>query len=311
MKKKISKIGFMLKSHTLFAFLAGKLSRVNLTCLNDEERELSIAKKCLGYTPDLHNPKTLNEKLIYLKFHYRNTLWQRCADKLAMKGFLEENGFGNYAIKTLGGPYRSSSEIDLDALPEKFVLKTNHDCGSVYVCKKGETDFGSVFKKLDISLKSKYSQRGSNGEWVYDAIQPVIFAEELLEPSEGNDLYDFKFFCFNGVPKFLYVISNRNTDERLNLKNLDYSDIDCIHVMLKNKRLSKTPPADFEEMKAVASALAPKFDFVRIDFFSTKVGPKIGELTFFPTSGHGAFFPRDFDRYFGDQLDISFCNSVK
>ncbi len=308
MKKTISKIRFILKSRTLSGYLTGKLSRNKVAFACEEERELSIAKRCLGYLPDLQNPKTFNEKLIYLKLHYRNPLWKRCADKLAMKDFLAENGFGKYAIKTIGGPYQSASEIDLPKLPEKFVLKTNHDCGSVYVCKKGETDFDSVFTKLDISLKTEYSKRGSNGEWVYDDIKPVIFAEELLEPSEGNDLYDFKFFCFNGVPKFLYVISNRNTDERLNLKNLDYSDIDCIHVMLKNKRLSKKPPVDFEEMKTVAFALAPKFDFARIDFFSTTKGPRIGELTFFPTSGHGAFYPRDFDRYFGDQLDITFCD---
>lgn len=273
------------------------------------DSEASFDKLFLGYAPNLENPSSLNEKLIWLKLNYTDDLWRTCADKLKVKDFLVKQGLSGYVVKTLGGPYKNSSEIDLNSLPDKFVLKTNHDSGTVFVCEKGKISFHDVFKKLDESVSSKYSGRGNNHEWVYDQIEPLIFAEEFLEPSEGNDLCDFKFFCFNGVPKFLYVISNRSKDERLNLKTLDYEDIPCLHVMMKNKKLPVEPPADFEKMKEAASLVAKNFGFVRVDFFSTKNGPKIGELTFFPTSGHGIFYPRKYDYEFGSYLDLSFAKT--
>ena len=308
MVSKLSKTLFRLKARTFFPWLKWKLSP-KTKIADPVLREKEVAKVTLGYIPDLDNPKSLNEKFMWLKLFYRNDLWRRCADKLEVKTYLNELGLSQFVPKVLGGPYPNSGGIDLTKLPKRFVLKTNHDCGSVFLCEQGKTDFKKVFSALDVSLHSKYSARGGNDEWVYDKIKPIIFAEEVLGPYTGGDLCDYKFFCFNGEPKFLYVLSNRNVDERLNLKTLDYQDIDCIHVMLKNKHLPKEPPFGFEEMKSVASKIAKHFGFVRVDFYATKQGPKIGELTFFPTSGHGAFYPRKYDYEFGSYLDLSFAKN--
>lgn len=309
MVKRSSQVLFKLKTHTFLSWVKFKFSRRHFK--NSMDSEIALGQYFLGYTPNLNEPSSLNEKLVWLKFNYTNDLWRKCADKVLVKEFLEEIGLARFVVKTLGGPYKRTSEIDLNCLPDKFVLKTNHDSGTIFVCDKRKTNFKDVFEKLDYSASAKYSQRENNGEWVYDQIDPVIFAEELLEPSQGDDLCDYKFFCFNGVPKFLYVISNRNNDERLNLKTLDYSDIPCLHAMLKNKNLPRNPPPGFEEMKQAASIIAPHFGFVRVDFFSTKQGPKIGELTFFPTSGHGIFYPRKFDYEFGSYLDLSFAKNYR
>ena len=307
MTSRLSKTIFRLKAHIFWPWLKWKLSKKEF--INDPvEREIRMAEVSLGRVPDLKDPKSLTEKIMWLKLYYRNDLWRRCADKLEVKNFLSEIGLSKYVPKVYG-VYKSSCDIDLSKLPHRFVLKTNHDCGSVFICQQGKTDFETVFEKLDESLKSKYSQRGGNNEWVYDSIKPMLFAEEVLEPSSGTDLRDYKFYCFNGTPKFLNVVSDRNVDVRFNLKDMDYKDIDCLYAKLKNKKLSKNPPIGFDEMKRVASAVAKHFGFVRVDFYSTKTGPKIGELTFFPSSGQGAFYPRKYDYEFGSYLDLSFAKN--
>lgn len=307
MQKKSSKIKFEFKSRTIISRLRSRIFGKNKVYSTDHEQERNEGRALLGYTPNIENPLTFNEKLIYLKLNYRNPLWERCADKLEMKAFLAENGFGDLAAKTLGGPYESSSEIDLTKLPEKFVLKTNHDCGSVFICDKKNTDFKHVFSTLDASLKQNYSEKQNNREWVYNNIKPIIFAEELLEPSEGTDLMDFKFFVSEGKPVFLFVASNRSTDVHFNVKDFDYNDFPCEYIYPKNKRLSKNKPPFFDEMAKLALEIGKLFDFVRVDFYSTVFGPRVGELTFFSQSGHGVFCPRKYDRYFGNKLDISFA----
>lgn len=307
MQKKYSKIKFLIKTHTLLSRLKKHIFARNKAYSSDEEQERNDGKALLGYTPNLTNPCTFNEKLIYLKLYYRNPLWERCADKLAIKDFLAENGFGNLAVKTLGGPYEKASEIDLDKLPQKFVLKTNHDSGSIFICDKKTTNFKSVFSALDASLKQNYSEKRNNHEWVYSHIRPVVFAEELLKPSEGADLMDFKFFVSNGKPIFLFVASNRSKDVRFNIKDFDYNDIPCEYIYPKNKRLPKNKPPFFDEMAKMALEIGKLFNFVRVDFYSTASGPKVGELTFFSQSGYGVFCPRKYDRYFGDKLDITFA----
>lgn len=213
MVKLSSNLLFKLKTYTFNSWIKTKFLKKKIQASRNSEA--SFDKLFLGYAPNLENPFSLNEKRIWLKLNYTNHLWRTCAGKLKVKDFRVKQGLSGYAVKTLGGPYKNSREIDLNSLPEKFVLKTNHDSGTVFVCEKGKISFHDVFKKLDESVSSKYLGSGDNHEWVYDQIEPLIFAEEFLEPSEGNDLCDFKFFCFNGVPQFLYVIFNRPKDERI------------------------------------------------------------------------------------------------
>ena len=118
---------------------------------------------------------------------------------------------------------------------------------------------------------------------------------------------DFKFFVSEGKPIFLFVASNRSKDVRFNIKDFDYNDIPCEYIYPKNKRLAKNKPPFFDEMAKTALEIGKLFDFVRIDFYSTVSGPKVGELTFFSQSGRGVFCPRKYDRYFGDKLDITFA----
>ncbi len=170
-----------------------------------------------GYPFDLEHPRSFNEKISWLKFHYRDPLWERVADKLECKRFLEEIGLGKYVVPVYGA-WDSVDEIDLESLPDEFVLKTTHDCGSVFLCKKGETDFGSVLEKLRKSMGRRYSEEQRNGEWVYDNIVPRVYAEKLLHPHPSfGDLVDYKFSCADGRVLFGIECIGRLHDLRNNL----------------------------------------------------------------------------------------------
>ena len=308
MEKRLSKFKKLIKTNTLFNYIVYKMchKRWRKKYTNDIDYENKINSCLLKYKFDLRNPRTFNEYICWLKHFYHNDLWCQCADKLGCKDFLKEIGLEKYIPKTYG-IYASSKEINLDKLPDKFVLKTNHDSGSVFVCDKNTTDFKDVFNKLDKALIRKYTSIDDfhNYEWVYKNIDPKIFAEELLYPNESNDLLDYKFFTFNGDVKFGYVMSNRNKDVRLDVFMADnFNIIKCQHVYLKSKsKLIK--PSNYDEMINICKKIGKYFNFVRIDFYNTNKGIKIGELTFFPTSGHGKFTPNEYDFEFGKYFDKS------
>lgn len=304
MEKTISKLKFHLITGTILSKIKFKLfSKKWRKHLNDIDYENKVNSVLLKYKFDLENPRTFNEHICWLKFHYYNELWCKCADKLQAKEFLANIGLGKNLPKTLG-VYNSSKEINIKMLPNKFVLKTNHDSGSIFVCEKGKTNFNDVFKKLDKAISKKYSEKNKNHEWVYDNILPKIFAEEFLIDIDNHKcLRDFKFFCFNGKAKFFEVISNKDMDVKLDLYDIEKQQkINCTRLHLKSK-LQFDFDENFFNLLDIVNYIAKFFIFVRIDVYNTNNGPKIGELTFFSSSGHGKFTPTKYDFEFGKYFD--------
>ncbi len=294
MVKKLSKLRFLIRNKTLLKTLVHSSKIKNIDCNTINGTNLR-GKYHFNYKFDCTRPITFNEIICWLKFNYKNNLWKKCADKLGSKDFLLENGFGKYVVKTYK-IYHSSKDIDLDELPNKFVLKTNHDSGTVFVCEKGKTNFNEVFSKLDESIKTKYSSR--LGEWVYEDIVPLIFAEEFLETK--NDIIDYKLFCFNGKFEWGYTVQNRQVDSRSSLfeKNFEFQNVDYIFLRPRKKDLPPKPDC-YDEMINVAEEISKILDFVRVDFYDTIHGPKIGELTFFSMAGFGRFTKKQYDFKFG------------
>lgn len=302
MEKKLSRLGFLIKSGTLVKKIRNVICRkrpINFDGTYETMNRIAREQCCFNYKYDCEHPRTFNEKIAWLKFNYRNELWCQCADKLGSKKFLEEQGLGQYVVKTYG-IYNSSSEINLDELPNDFVLKTNHDCGSVFVCQKGKTDFENVFKRLDEAVKKKYSSR--NGEWVYENIEPKIFAEELLKPTQDADLIDYKLFFFNGYFGWGYVAQNRFVDIRFLVFEKNYEEQDVCYLHLKPKQKAKKPE-HYDEMIKIGEELSKILDCVRVDFYETTEGLKIGELTFFSHSGLGLFSKKEYDLKYGALFD--------
>lgn len=305
MVKTISKIRELIKTKSLLSRIKLKLwLKKDHSNLSDVEKENEMCTIIHGYDFDCVHPRSFNEKIVWLKHFYHNDLWCKCADKLGSKEFIKSIGLEKYIPKTYA-IYNSIDEIDLDKLPNKFMLKTNHDCGGVYFCEKGKTDFKIVFEKLQTNLNRKYSQ--NNYEWVYDNIERKIFAEEVLISEKPDDLIDYKFYCYGGFAKHLFVAVNRQTDIRFAFFDTDFKHIPSYYIHLQpNKKDMPKKPFCYDEMLDVVNKIAKYFEFVRIDMYSTKDGPKVGELTFFTHSGCGKIYPTAIDFEFGKFFDE--CN---
>ena len=308
MEKKLSRLRFLIKSHSLFRILRLRKERKDgsLDRLDPIARANRIGALVCGYPFDLEHPRSFNEKISWLKFHYRDPLWERVADKLECKSFLEEIGLGRYAVPAYGS-WDSVDEVDLDSLSEEFVLKATHDCGSVFLCRRGETDFEAVFARLRKAMGRHYSSEERNGEWVYDDIVPRVYAEKLLHPLPEfqGDIPDVKIQTAQGSPLFAYVVQDRSRDIRIGLLGPDLSPLPGLYTHLSPRRKGiGIERGQAEEMIAVAKKVGSLFPEVRVDFLVAREGIFISELTFFPTSGQGAFYPVSLDFQFGGRLPL-------
>lgn len=307
MEKKFSRLRFLIKTRSLFRILRIRKERKDgsLDRLDPISRANRIGTLVCGYPFDLEHPRSFNEKISWLKFHYRNPLWERVADKVECKKYLEEIGLGKYVVPVYG-VWDSVDEIDLASLPDEFVLKATHDCGSVFLCKKGETDFERVFDRLRKSMGRRYSEEQRNGEWVYDNIVPRVYAERLLHPHPKfpGDIPDVKVQTVNAEIVFAYEVRNRAKDMRIRLLDSELSPIGGSYTHLPWRGDDTLSPELRSEMLATAKNIGLSFLEARVDFLLSNEGLFISELTFFPTSGVGAFHPSSLDFRFGETLSL-------
>lgn len=251
--------------------------------------------------PNLENPTTYNEKLQWLKLNYRNPEYTKMVDKYEAKEYVRKILGDDYIIPTLG-VWDSFDEIDFDKLPEKFVLKCTHDSGGLVVCKdKSRLDLNAARKKIEKSLKHNYYLE--HREFPYKNVKPRIIAEEFMVDESGTELKDYKFFCFNGACKMLFVATDRPFDTRF-----DFFDTEFNHLPFKQghplatKKIIK--PKGFEEMKKIAEKLGENIPHVRVDLYDINGRVYFGELTFFHFSGNVPFEPNEWDEKIGNWLQL-------
>lgn len=263
----------------------------------------------MGYKLDLKHPKTFNEKLQWLKLYDRNPLYTNLADKLAMKDYMIDAIGAEYVVPTLA-IYNSVDEINLDTLPNQFVLKCNHDSGSVVICRdKSSFDLNKAKEKLRNALKNNFYNH--HREWVYKDIKPMVFAETYLDydlntTMKNNEMVDYKFYCFNGEPKFLYVSQGLEAQDTasINYLNMNYSiapfqRLDFVY-------FDKIPPkpSSFEKMVELSKNISRGFPFVRVDWFECGGRPYISELTFYPGGSPTPIKPFEYEYQIGDWLNL-------
>lgn len=251
---------------------------------------------------NLKNPKTYNEKLNWLKLHDRNPLYTTLVDKCEVKDYVSKIIGEEYIIPTLG-VWEHFDDIDFDKLPNQFVLKCTHDSeGLIIVKDKHNFDKTVAKKKLEKALIQNFYYIGR--EWPYKNVKPRIIAERYMEDHTDNELRDYKFFCFDGEPKLMFVASDRSSG---NVK-FDYFDMGFNHIDLQQKYPnSETPlrkPNSFETMIQFAVALSKDFPHVRVDFYEVDGHLYFGELTFYHFSGFMPFKPPKWDDIFGEWLQL-------
>lgn len=238
----------------------------------------------MGRTPDLKNPGTFNEKLLWLMLYWRHPLKTECGDKYTLRSYAREKGW-EHLLPELLGVYQHSREIDFDALPDKFVLKCSHGCGFNVICEnKSELNIPETLRKLDTWMATDYSKFA--GELHYAAMKPHILCEKFLE-SPGNILpVDYKVYCFSGKAHCTLVVQSR--DKEGHSDKLDFYDrawkskLPYYHSSMSADRTSPKPEA-YEEIIAAAEALSAPFPFVRMDFYSINGKAVLGEMTFTPS----------------------------
>lgn len=267
--------------------------------MNDKEFLIQKGRARLGYVMNLDNPMTFNEKINWYKLNYRNDLMPICADKYMVYDYIKGKGLESILIP-LYGVYDDISEINLNSLPDSFVAKVTGDSGGVVVCRDKSKFFEEAAKKLN--LKSDYSN--DNKEWPYHFIKNRIIVQQLIETKDGRSPKDYKFFCFNGEPKFLFVASDRDTHCKF-----DFYDLEWNHIPVKqghpNSKTHIEKPDCLDEMLKTCKILSKDFPHVRVDLFYEQGKIYFGELTFFHFSGLTSFIPKKYDKIFGEYFDIS------
>lgn len=252
----------------------------------------------------LRNPQTYNEKIQWLKLHDRKPEYTRMVDKYEAKKLVAEKIGAEYIIPTLG-VWDHFDEIDFDTLPQQFVLKCTHDSGGLVICKdKATLDKAAAKKIIEACLKENYFW--DYREWPYKNVKPRILAEEYMEDRETGDLRDYKFFAFDGIPRALYVATERQNAETET--RFDFFDMDFQHLDLRNSHpnadVPPKKPENFEEMKYLAGVLSQNIPQLRIDFYEVNGKVYFGELTFSHMGGLQPFKPEQWDKTFGDWITL-------
>ena len=298
----MSKIySFIVSPDYRFVFLAehGLYTRVN-----DEDYIRRMYKAKFGRYPNLETPVTYTEKLQWLKLHDQRPEYTSLVDKYEVKQFVAERIGSQYVIQTLG-VWNKFEDIDFDSLPEQFVLKTTHDSGGVVICKdKRSFDLKHARKVINKSLNSCFY--AIYREWPYKNVKPRIIAEKYMEDSTTKELRDYKFFCFDGKVKALFIASDRQKSGEET--KFDFYDENYNHLPFlnghPNAAIPPVKPSGFEDMKILAEKLSYGFPHVRVDLYEVDGSIFFGELTFCHWSGFVPFEPEEWDEKFGTWLNL-------
>lgn len=282
------------------------VKRVPYLFHNDEKYLKLLYYLKTGNKLDLHDPKRFNEKLQWLKLYNHVPSYTNLVDKYFVKNIVSEIIGKRYVIPTIG-VWDSIEAIDWTVLPKQFVLKTTHGGGSVgvVVCKdKDSLNKSKAQRKLSVSMRVS----GYEGlkEWPYKDVKRRIIAEQYIEDSENKQLIDFKFHCFNGIPKVVLVCKDRYMEHGA---TKDFFDMEWNHLEISrelnaNAKSLMPEPAEFKEMIRIAEVLSKNIPFVRIDLYLANHNIYFGEYTFFPASGFSNFYPDKWDFIFGEWLEL-------
>ena len=240
---------------------------------------------------------------IWRQKYANNPLVRQCADKYAVREYIEKCGL-EHIINDLLGAWDRPEEIDWDKLPERFVMKCNHGAGYNLVCKdKSKFDIPAAEKKLKKWLKEEYWTEYA--EVQYRGIQKKIICEKYLEGKNDALPVDYKIYCFNGKPLYIGNFIERNMEEKFILRgyfDLEWNPSSVFRYEMDVKKFPR--PECLEEMISYAEILSKPFPFVRVDFYEVNGKVYFGELTFTPTGCLGTYYTDEAFAQLGDALNI-------
>jgi TupA-like ATPgrasp len=272
--------------------------------VTDEKIIKKRFKKRLGREVNLKNPVKYNDKLQWLKLYWRDPLATKCADKYEVREYVRQT-IGEKYLNELYGVFESVDEINISRFPRSFVLKGTHGSGFNIICNdKSTINWESAKKKMKHWLSTDYYL--PKREWVYKDIKPRIICEKYIEQDDAEELRDYRFFCFNGEPKFITVdlsITDKKKTRR-NLYDLDWNLMEEEITYPKELDFKIAKPEKLNEMIELSRKLSSPFPHARIDFYYIKNKIIFGEITFFHQSGMGEIRPIEFEDIMGSWLKL-------
>lgn len=281
----------------------------SLKPLNDELFAKIKYWEATGKKLNLDNPTTFNEKLWWLTINYRNPLMTQCSDKVKVRNYIKEIGL-QHILTDIQGVYESAEDIPFDNLQGKYFIKCNHVSGinAIYDSEKPELfDKKNFIKEFNSALSKNYYYQSR--EWNYKNIEPKILVENFIETE--SDLLDYRFFCFDGEAKLIFVdidtaadSGRHNPNARRNIYNSDF-ELQDFTVGRDNFDTSLvTKPANFKEMLKIAEKIAKPFPFSRVDLYNNNGEIKFGEITFYPGGATQQFSSEEADLMISSWINL-------
>ncbi len=257
----------------------------------------------LGKKLDLKNPVEFNQKIQWLKTYYHPDILTKLVDKYAVREYVKEK-VGEQYLNDLIAVYDKASKVNFDELPNKFVIKGVHGFHFNLIVKdKTKLNRNKARFLMNKWMHKNQYYRGGL-EWAYKNVPPRLIAEKYLEEMDKDVILDYKFFCFNGEPKFVQIDLERGVNDQRVFYDLNWKKLDLYKKTVKVYSGALEKPDNFDEMIQVATKLADKFPFVRVDLYSIKNKTIFGEMTFYPADGRSDFHPAHYNKILGDMIKL-------
>jgi hypothetical protein len=269
--------------------------------LPDRWVQASHFKRRFGRRLNLAAPTTFNEKLHWLMLYYRIPVMTQLADKYAVRTHVAAR-VGDWLLNDLYGVWDDPSALVFDQLPSSFVLKVTSGSGLNILCRdKSQLNVEST--RSELAEWMRYNEYWDAREWAYKNIRPRIICERFLTDERGAIPDDYKFFCFDGEPRFVQIDTDRFTNHRRDFLDLEWKLLP-FRLDYSSSGREMPRPGNLEQMISVARALSQGFPFVRVDLYAIRERVFFGEMTWYPEGGLGRFSPDVYDLYIGQALTL-------
>lgn len=253
---------------------------------------------------NLKSPEEFNAKIQWYKLYFRPKMLNQLVDKYAVREYVEDKIGGKY-LNEIYGVYESEKDIDLDFLPNDFVLKGTHGSGfNLIVNDKNKISKSKINRKCKKWLRRNYYYKKGR-EWAYKDVKPRVMAEKMMYELGRDSLTDYKFYCFDGIPKFVEIHIDRVGGHKRGFYDLEFNKLPFKKQPIKKFSIQNfEKPENFEEMINLAKCLAGNLPFVRVDFYSVNNKSIFGEMTFYPGDGTKDFYPEEYNKQIGDYFKL-------
>jgi len=286
-----------------------------LSKIDDKKFAKMKYRENTGKELNLDYPRTFNEKLWWLKIHNRDPLLTTCSDKVMVRDYVKGKGL-EHILVPIYGVYKTPEEIDFNELPEKAFIKTNHGSGKNIIWDKKKNFNHKAFnKEFRNALQENYYYQSR--EWNYKNIPPRLIVEKMLVDNPGDSLIDYRFLCFEGEVKLIFVDVETAADDgthspyaKRNVYNKEFNqlDIKAAREHFDNNKVSK--PINFDLMLKYAEILSEPFVFSRVDLYNIDGEIYFGEITFYPGGCTQLLEPEKYELELGSWIDLN-SNKIK